>query len=208
MENPEVIPYFEQATPVNELENARIGPRPARRSQNCSLDDLRAIPWVFGWMQSRHAVPAWFGVGRALERFATRSSQAQLLQEMMQAFPLFASLIRSVEIALAKADFSIACLYADLVPDTALRDRVFEMLHEEFDRTRRQILAVTGQQDLLANNPGLSRSVRLRNPYVDPLSLVQVDLLRRKRSGVSDANLDYAIGATMNGIAAGLHNTG
>jgi phosphoenolpyruvate carboxylase len=208
-ENPEVIPYFEQATPVNELETARIGSRPARRSQNRKLDDLRAIPWVFGWMQSRHAVPAWFGVGRALERFATRSSeQAQLLQEMMQAFPLFASLIRSVEIAMAKADFSIACLYADLVPDTALRDRVFEMLREEFDRTRRQILAVTGQQDLLANNPVLSRSVRLRNPYVDPLSLVQVDLLRRKRSGVSDANLDYVIGATMNGIAAGLHNTG
>ncbi len=208
-ENPEVITYFEQATPVNELENARIGSRPARRTESRSLEDLRAIPWVFGWMQSRHAVPAWFGVGHALERFATRGShQAQLLREMMLGFPLFASLIRSVEIAMAKADFSIARLYADLVEDTVIGDRVFEMLRDEFDRTRRMILTATKQKDLLENNPVLARSVRLRNPYVDPMSLVQVDLLRRKRAGAADPALDYAIGATMNGIAAGLHNTG
>ncbi len=208
-ENPDVITYFEQATPVNELENARIGSRPARRTQSRSLEDLRAIPWVFGWMQSRHAVPAWFGVGHALERFAKRSApQAQLLKDMMQGFPLFASLIRSVEIAMAKADFAIARLYADLVADAAVRDRVFEMLQEEFERTRRVILSVTGQKDLLENNPVLSRSIRLRNPYVDPMSLVQVDLLRRKRAGAADPTLDYAISATMNGIAAGLHNTG
>ncbi len=208
-EDPEVITYFEQATPVNELENARIGSRPARRARSRSLEDLRAIPWVFGWMQSRHAVPAWFGVGHALERFAKHGpQQSQLLREMMQGFPLFASLIRSVEIAMAKADFSIARLYADLVADTSLRDRVFDRLQEEFDRTRRAILSATNQKDLLENNPVLARSVRLRNPYVDPMSLVQVDLLRRKRSGTADPALDYAIGATMNGIAAGLHNTG
>ena len=132
----------------------------------------------------------------------------QLLREMMSGFPFFASLIRSVEIAMAKADFAIARLYADLVADSAMRDRVFGMLRDEFERTRRVILGVTGQQELLEKNPVLSRSVRLRNPYVDPLSLVQVDLLRRKRAGISDPSLDYAIGATMNGIAAGLHNTG
>jgi phosphoenolpyruvate carboxylase len=220
-EDPGVLEYFEQATPVNELEHARIGSRPARRAANLDLgldlrldlNDLRAIPWVFGWMQSRHAVPAWFGVGHALELFATRSpSHLHLLREMMRDFPIFASLVRSVEIGMAKADFAIARLYADLVTDGALRDRVFAMLRQEFERTRRCILTVTGQQELLENNPVLFRSVRLRNPYVDPLSLIQVDLLRRKRTIAVNSNfdpsLDYAIGATMNGIAAGLHNTG
>ena len=220
-ENSEVLEYFEQATPVNELEHARIGSRPARRaakgSAGLDLEDLRAIPWVFGWMQSRHAVPAWFGVGYAIDRFAERSGgHVELLREMMSGFPLFASLIRSVEIAMAKADFAIARLYADLVTEAPLRERVFEMLRQEFERTRRVILAVTGQQELLGANPVLLRSVRLRNPYVDPLSLIQVDLLRRKRAGTADRSLDlsldqsidYAIGATMNGIAAGLHNTG
>ena len=207
-ENPEVLEYFEQATPVNELEHARIGSRPARRSKNRSLDDLRAIPWVFGWMQSRHAVPAWFGVGHALERFTKRAANAELLREMMRGFPLFGTLIRSVELAMAKADFGIAHHYAELVSNAALRDRVFEMLRQEFKRTQRLILDVKGQRELLENNPVLSRSVRLRNPYVDPLSLIQVDLLRRKRSGAAGPSLDYAIGATMNGIAAGLHNTG
>ncbi len=216
-ENSELLEYFEQATPVNELEHARIGSRPARRAANrnlsLDLEDLRAIPWVFGWMQSRHAVPAWFGVGHALESFAQRgSSHLQLLRGMMRGFPLFASLISSVEIAMAKADFAIARLYSDLVTDAGLRDRVFGMLCQEFERTRRFILTVTGQQELLENNPVLFRSVRLRNPYVDPLSLIQVDLLRRKRAVAADSkvepSLDYAIGATMNGIAAGLHNTG
>ena len=217
-ENHELIEYFEQATPVNELEHARIGSRPARRSASRNLDDLRAIPWVFGWMQSRHAVPAWFGVGHALEKFAKRSSEnAALLREMMQRFPLFITLIRNVEIAMAKADFAIARLYADLVPDAALRERVFGMLHQEFERTRRNLLAVKGQRELLEKNPVLARSIRLRNPYVDPLSLIQVDLLCRKRAAAKskvasvdsvDSSLDYAIGAAMNGIAAGLHNTG
>jgi len=215
-ESPEVLEYFEQATPVNELEYARIGSRPARRAatrslDDLNLDDLRAIPWVFGWMQSRHAVPAWFGVGYALDRFAARApANADLLRGMMRGFPLFASLISSVEIAMAKADFGIARRYADLVSDAVLRDRVFEMLRQEFERTARVILAITGQRALLEKNTVLSRSIRLRNPYVDPLSLIQVDLLRRKRAAdsVVDPALDYALGATMNGIAAGLHNTG
>ena len=208
-ENPDVLRYFEQATPVNELELARIGSRPARRSSSRKLEDLRAIPWVFGWMQSRHAVPAWFGVGYALEQFAAQgTNQEQQLKDMAAGYPLFSDLVRNVEIAMAKADFSIAHLYASLVEDAALRESVYQMLAEEFHRARRMILLITGQQEFLERNPVLSRSIRLRNPYVDPMSLIQVELLRRKRSGEQSAELDYAIGATMNGIAAGLHNTG
>jgi len=208
-ENADVIEYFEQATPVNELEHARIGSRPPRRQQGRRLEDLRAIPWVFGWMQSRHAVPAWFGVGHALEQFVAQdSTHHALLGEMMRSFPLFSDLIRNVELAMSKADLTIARLYAELVTDEDLRERVWRMLVEEFERTRRMIMSITGQSGLLEGNPVLTRSIRLRNPYVDPMSLVQVELLRRKRAGTGAAGVDYALGATINGIAAGLHNTG
>ncbi len=208
-ESSEVIEYFEQATPVNELEHARIGSRPPRRAQGRRLEDLRAIPWVFGWMQSRHAVPAWFGVGHALERFALQdSANESLLCEMMRSFPLFSDLIRNVELAMSKADLTIARLYAELVPNVDLRERIWRMLVEEFERTRRIVLSVTDQGELLNGNPVLARSIRLRNPYVDPMSLVQVELLRRKRAGGGADGVDYALGATINGIAAGLHNTG
>ncbi len=209
-DNPDVLTYFEQATPVNELEHVQMGSRPARRKQSSrSLDDLRAIPWVFGWMQSRHAAPAWFGVGHALENFASQSLESRnLLAAMMKGLPVFSGMIRNVELAMAKADFAIARLYADLVPDAALRDRVFQMLHEEFVRTQNAIKSLTGQEELLAGNPVIARSIRLRNPYVDPMSLIQVELLRRKRGGEDSEMLRYALGATINGIAAGLHNTG
>ena len=208
-ENSEVIEYFEQATPVNELEHARIGSRPPRRAQGRRLEDLRAIPGVFGWMQSRHAVPAWFGVGHALEHFVLQDAVNQsLLCEMMRRFPLFSDLVRNVELAMSKADLTIARLYAELVPDAGLRERVWGMLVDEFERTRRMVLSVTEQGELLKGNPVLARSIRLRNPYVDPMSLVQVELLRRKRAGGNTDGVDYALGATINGIAAGLHNTG
>ena len=208
-ESDEVVEYFEQATPVNELENARIGSRPARRSESRKLADLRAIPWVFGWMQSRHALPAWFGVGYALERFmADKPANQDLLREMMSAFPLFSDLLRNIELAMAKADLTIARLYANLVENAAVRERIWGIIVEEFQRTRRMILAVAGQSELLEHNPVLARSIRLRNPYVDPMSLIQVDLLRRKRAGENTRALNYALGATINGIAAGLHNTG
>jgi phosphoenolpyruvate carboxylase len=208
-EKADVIEYFEQATPVNELEHSRIGSRPPRRQEGRRLEDLRAIPWVFGWMQSRHAVPAWFGVGHALEQFVAQDSTHQsLLGEMMRSFPLFSDLIRNVELAMSKADLTIARLYAELVTDASLRERVWRMLVEEFERTRRMILSITAQKGLLEGNPVLTRSIRLRNPYVDPMSLVQVELLRRKRAGTGADGVDYALGATINGIAAGLHNTG
>jgi len=207
-EDPELMQYFEAATPVNELEYARAGSRPARRSASRSLNDLRAIPWVFGWMQSRHAVPAWFGIGRGFESFGRTPVKAALLREMLSDFPIFLDMVRNVELAMAKADFSIARLYSTLVPDAGVRDRVYGLLAEEFERTRREILTLKNQGELLERNPVLLRSIRLRNPYVDPLSLIQVELLRRKRSGEDDEELNYALGSTMNGIAAGLHNTG
>jgi len=208
-ENEEVLTYFEEATPVRELEHMRIGSRPTRRGAQRGLGDLRAIPWVFGWMQSRHVVPAWFGVGFALQRFCEeRSSNAELLEKLMTQFPFFTELIANVEMGLAKADLSIARLYAGLVSDASLRERVFGMLFEEFERTKAVVLRLTGQTTLLEKNPVLARSIRLRNPYVDPLSLIQVELLRRKRRGDDNDNLNYALAATINGIAAGLRNTG
>ncbi len=208
-ENPDIIEYLEMATPVNQLEYARIGSRPARRSASHRLEDLRAIPWVFGWMQSRQAVPAWFGIGHALECFAReKPKNLGLLKEMMREFPLFLDVIRNVELAMAKADLTIARLYASLVAEEKLRERVWKMLTQEFERTRQMILNVTGQTQLLENNAVLARSIRLRNPYVDPMSLIQVDLLSRKRRGEDTEALNYALGATINGIAAGLHNTG
>jgi len=208
-ENEPVLTYFEEATPVRELEHVRIGSRPTRRGAQRGLGDLRAIPWVFGWMQSRHVVPAWFGVGFAVERFAEKSSDnAELLEKLVTQFPLFTDLIANVEIGLAKADISIARLYAGLVSDAMLRDRVFSMLFEEFERTKQVVLRLTGQTTLLEKNPVLARSIRLRNPYVDPLSLIQVELLRRKRRGEDNNDLNYALAATINGIAAGLRNTG
>ncbi|HXG66125.1 MAG TPA: phosphoenolpyruvate carboxylase, partial [Blastocatellia bacterium] len=208
-DNPDIVPYFEEATPVEELEHAKIGSRPARRSASRTLSDLRAIPWVFGWMQSRHVLPAWFGVGHALERFAAENANGEaILQTMMRDFPLFTDLVRNVEIGMAKADLGIARLYAELVADASLRERVFAMIVEEFRRTRQWILRVSNQSRLLEKNQVLARSIRLRNPYVDPMSLIQVELLRRKRNGEESEELNYALAATINGIAAGLRNTG
>jgi phosphoenolpyruvate carboxylase len=208
-ESAEVLEYFEQATPVNELDAARIGSRPSRRAKGGRLEDLRAIPWVFGWMQSRYAVPAWFGVGRALEQFMKKGSAHQkLLRQMMHGFLLFSGLIGNVELGMAKADLDIARVYSGLVKNAALRKRVFAMLEDEFLRSRRMLLLVANQRDLLGRNPVLARSIRLRNPYVDPMSLIQVELLRRKQSGKEGVALEYPLGATVNGIAAGLHNTG
>jgi phosphoenolpyruvate carboxylase len=209
VENPDILTYFEEATPVEELEHARLGSRPARRSQARGLGDLRAIPWVFGWMQSRHVLPGWFGIGHALERFMGGDDEKErLLQTMFEEFAFFSDLIENVEIGMAKADLTIAQHYAALVGDDRVRVRVYEMIREEFERTRRMILGLTGQLELLSTNLVLARSIRLRNPYVDPMSLIQIALLRRKQGGEESDALNYALAATINGIAAGLRNTG
>ncbi len=229
-EDPETFTYFEQATPVAELEHARIGSRPAKRTdassaRKRSMEDLRAIPWVFGWMQSRHVVPAYFGVGHALQHFVQNNGDSAVdqstreaanlaqLQSMARNFPLFLDIVRNVEMGLAKADFSVARLYADLVEDKALRDRVYATLLNEFELTRGMVLAILGQSTLLQTNGVLDHSIRLRNPYVDPMSLIQVELLRRKRAVTASGapvspELERAITATINGISAGLRNTG
>jgi len=208
-ENADVLEYFEEATPIQELDAARIGSRPSRRTSGRRLEDLRAIPWVFGWMQSRHAVPAWYGVGQGLQSFAGKGrGHERLLREMLKDFTLFSDLVRNVELGMAKADLHIARVYSGLVKNTGLRTRVFAMLEEEFLRSRQVILRISGQRELLARNRVLARSIHLRNPYVDPMSLIQVELLRRKQLGEDLEELEYPLGATINGIAAGLHNTG
>ncbi len=204
-----VVRYFEQSTPVGELENAKIGSRPARRNASTRLSDLRAIPWVFGWTQSRLLVPAWFGVGYAVEQFlGNDAAKLKLLQTMAREFPLFIDLLRNVEMALGKADLATARLYSSLVEDRKLRERVYDMFDAEFHRSVRAILAITRQKELLETNPVLARSIRLRNPYVDPMHLIQVDMLRRKRAGEDTPEVNRAIAATISGIAAGLRNTG
>jgi phosphoenolpyruvate carboxylase len=208
LDNPDVIAYFEQSTPVSELEHAMIGSRPSRRKASTHISDLRAIPWVFGWTQSRLLVPAWFGVGFALGRYLEGSGSLELLQTMAREFPLFIDLIRNVEMALGKVDLATARQYSTLVQDSELRGRVYDMIEAEFHRTVRAVLAVTQQKELLEKNQVLARSIKLRNPYVDPMHLIQVDMLQRKRAGEDTADVNRAIAATISGISAGLRNTG
>ena len=204
-----MLTYFEQSTPVGELENAKIGSRPSRRKASPKLADLRAIPWVFGWTQSRLLVPAWFGVGFALEQYLrSRPGALELLQTMAREFPLFIDLLRNVEMALGKVDLATARLYSSLVEDAELRERIYDMFEAEFHRTVRAVLAVTRQKELLETNQVLAHSIKLRNPYVDPMHLIQVDMLRRKRAGEDTPEVNRAIAATISGISAGLRNTG
>ena len=208
LEDPGVLTYFEQSTPVGELENAKIGSRPSRRKASPSLADLRAIPWVFGWTQSRLLIPAWFGVGFAFEEYLTQAGSLELLQTMAREFPLFIDLLRNVELALGKVDLATARIYSSLVEDAGLRERIYDLFDGEFHRTVRALLAILQQSELLERNHVLANSIRLRNPYVDPMHLIQVDMLRRKRAGEDTPEVNRAIAATISGISAGLRNTG
>jgi phosphoenolpyruvate carboxylase len=213
LDDPDVLTYFEQSTPVGELENAKIGSRPSRRKASPSLSDLRAIPWVFGWTQSRLLVPAWFGVGFALEEYLAQPGDPSgpklaLLQIMAREFPLFIDLLRNVEMALGKVDLATARLYSSLVEDASIRERIYDLFEAEYHRTVRALLAVLRQTELLEKNQVLAHSIRLRNPYVDPMHLIQVDMLRRKRQGEDTPEVNRAIAATISGISAGLRNTG
>ena len=208
LDDPGVVTYFEQSTPVAELEHAKIGSRPSRRKASASLSDLRAIPWVFGWTQSRLLIPAWFGVGHALGAFIERPGALDLLREMAAELPLFVDLLHNVELALGKVDLSTARLYSALVEDAELRERIYIMFEAEFHCTVAALLQVTQQSEILKNNQVLGRSIKLRNPYVDPMHLIQVDMLRRKRGGEDTPAVNRAIAATISGISAGLRNTG
>jgi phosphoenolpyruvate carboxylase len=203
----ELVHFFEQATPLAEISQLQIGSRPTRRRETRRIEDLRAIPWVFAWTQSRFLRPGWYGVGSGLERGREVFGE-ELLQAMDQEWPFFAATIANAEMALAKSDLGIAERYASLVDDAILRNRIWERIQVEHARSTREILRLTGQRRLLAREPVLRRSIDRRNPYVDPISFVQVELLRRLRSGYSQDSTLRAILRTVNGIAGGLKSTG
>jgi phosphoenolpyruvate carboxylase len=204
------LEYWQQATPIDELSNLPISSRPARR-RGGGFDGLRAIPWVFSWMQCRAIIPSWYGVGYALEVFAEQGDE-RLLREMYEGWRFFRTLIANVELDLAKADMGIAALYAELVADERLRKHIFNRIQEEHARACRWICRLTDQPELLAKSPVMQRSIARRNPYVDPLNFIQVELLRELRrlpeSDPQRAAVLEAVLATINGIAAGMKTTG
>ena len=212
-ETPELLTYWSQATPMDEISQMRIGSRPSRRVGAATFDSLRAIPWGFSWMQCRHVLPGWFGVGEALAATGEAPAGLALLQEMYRDWPFFRNLLDNSQVSMAQADMGIARLYADLVEDGRVRDLIFGRVTAAFDQTRAAILQTTGQRELLDNDPVLQRAVRRRNPYIDPLNFIQVSLLRRLRA-LPDAesttadSLRDTIFLTINGIASGLKNTG
>jgi phosphoenolpyruvate carboxylase len=208
---PGFIRYFREATPINEIGDLNLGSRPAKRTQSDRIEDLRAIPWVFSWGQSRHSLPGFFGFGTAVEMYLgkDRRRRLSLLRTMYRRWPFFRTLVDKLDMVLAKTDMGIASRYARLVTDEQLRQTIFTRIEQEHARTRKAFFALTGNRTLLANNPSLARSLRNRIPYIDPLNHLQVDLLRRLRArGGQDSELRRAIHMTINGIAAGLRNSG
>ncbi len=210
-ETPGFLDYWYAATPINELARLPIGSRPAKRSKG-GFESIRAIPWMFSWMQSRAIIPSWYGVGTALESFTGREGGLATLQQMYREWSFFNALIENVELDIAKADMPIAALYASLVPDEKIREAIFSTMKAEHARAREQISAIMGQQELLDHTPVMRLSIERRNPYVDPLNYIQVALLRRLRAleaGTEDSEalLDSVL-ASVNGIAAGMKTTG
>ncbi|MCA9878936.1 MAG: phosphoenolpyruvate carboxylase [Thermomicrobiales bacterium] len=205
--DPDFVRFFEEATPIAEIARLQIGSRPARRQQTHRIEDLRAIPWVFSWTQSRFLLPGWYGVGAGL---ATAREQfgLEILRAMARDWPFFAATIGNAEMALAKSDLDIAARYAALVPDAALRERIWQRIAQEHALAVAEILALTDQDRLLERDPVLRRSIDRRNPYVDPISFVQVELLRRARESAASDDTMRTILRTVNGIAGGLKNTG
>jgi phosphoenolpyruvate carboxylase len=208
-DTPGFIEFWGCATPLDEIKRLQIGSRPASRSSSSAVDKIRAIPWVFSWMQSRFNLPGWYSLGTGLESFPDRP----LLQEMYAGWPFFKSLLDNTEMSLIKADMDIAALYVDLVPDRALGSALFGRIRQEYERTRTAVLAVSGHRSLMELEPVTQNAVQLRNPYVDPLNYIQVEVLRRLRAlkdpeGPEAETLRDVMALTINGIAAGLKNTG
>ncbi|MDW8292184.1 MAG: phosphoenolpyruvate carboxylase [Anaerolineae bacterium] len=218
-ETPGFLTFWEQATPIAEISALNVGSRPAFRRQTRSVHDLRAIPWVFSWMQSRFVLPGWYGLGSGLCSLLDQGEAAlELLRAMYRGWPFFQTMIDNAQQSLAKADLGIAARYAELVEDEALRTRIFAQIEAEFHRTCTAIVRITNQQRILDNEPVLQRSIQLRNPYVDPLNYIQVEMLRRLRALQRDPSFDErspavralrrVIELTINGVSAGLRNTG
>ena len=210
-ETPGFMDYFRQATPIDLIEGLRLGSRPSRRSRAGDLSELRAIPWVFAWTQSRHFIPAWYGLGYALELFAGGHPPSgwQLLKEMYREWPFFALLIDNAEVSLAKTDLYIARRYDALCRDAALREAIFHRIEEEYQRSVRAVLAITESSRLLERQPVLEESIRLRNPYVDPLNFLQIRFLDEwRRAPAQRPELLHLLQLTVGGIAFGMKSTG
>lgn len=208
-DTPGFVDYFTASTPVSEIGALNIGSRPASRKQTASISDLRAIPWVLAWSQSRVMLPGWYGTGTAFEGFiASGDGRLEVLQNLYRRWPFFRTVLSNMAQVLAKSDMGLAARYSELVADDALRRRVFDQLLAEHERTIRMYKLVTGQDDLLADNPALARSVFNRFPYLEPLNHLQVELLRRYRSGDSDELVQRGILLTMSGLATALRNSG
>ncbi len=208
-ENPNFIDFWQSATPLDEIKRLQIGSRPASRVTSSAVEQIRAIPWVFSWMQSRFNLPGWYSLGSGLESFSDRP----LLREMYAGWPFFKSLLDNTEMSLLKADIDIAALYVELVPNQPMGKKIFSDIRNEYERTRTNVLSISGHTSLLESEPVTQNAVKLRNPYIDPLNYIQVEILRRLRSlpnpeEPAAADLREVMALTINGIAAGLKNTG
>jgi phosphoenolpyruvate carboxylase len=212
-DTPGFVEYFKASTPVSEIGSLNIGSRPTSRKPTESISDLRAIPWVLAWTQSRVMLPGWYGTGSAFEQWisagpAGEADRVAKLHDLYQRWPFFASVLSNMAQVLAKSDLGLAARYAELVADESLRRRVFDKIVDEHQRTIAMHKLITGQDDLLADNPALARSVFNRFPYLEPLNHLQVELLRRYRSGDDDELVQRGILLTMNGVASALRNSG
>jgi phosphoenolpyruvate carboxylase len=213
-ETPGFNDYFFGATPIREIAELNIGSRPASRKANQKIEDLRAIPWGFSWGQCRLTLPGWFGFGSAVEKFLDRPTDKErqtalaLLQKMVKQWPFFKTLLSNMDMVLAKSDLALASRYSELVSDAKLRKKVFMAIEAEWHKTADVMTLLTGEKHRLANNPALARSIRHRFPYIDPLHHLQVELIRRYREGKADERVQRGIHISINGIAAGLRNTG
>ncbi len=209
-ETPDFLSYFEQATCIGEIAELKIGSRPARRSAARSIEDLRAIPWVFSWMQSRHTLPGWYGLGSAVTEFLSKNPDGLvMLRDMYTRWPFWRTLIDNAQMILAKADLVIARLYADLVADQEVASKIYGRIAEEYRSASDAVCQITGQSALLERSPVLGTSIERRNPYVDPLSFIQLVLLGRLRTGEGPRDeLITAVLESINGVASGLKNTG
>ncbi|QNG37555.1 phosphoenolpyruvate carboxylase [Geodermatophilaceae bacterium NBWT11] len=208
-DTPGFVEWFRAATPVRELAELNIGSRPPSRKAGDKISDLRAIPWVFSWSQARIMLPGWFGTGTALESWVDGDpARLARLQELHGRWPFFRTVLSNMGMVLAKTDLELAARYASLVPDEELRHRVFDVITAEHERTVRMLLAITGDDHLLADNPSLARSIRNRFPYLEPLHHLQVEMLRRRRSGNDDELVKRCIQLAINGVATALRNSG
>jgi phosphoenolpyruvate carboxylase len=215
-ETPGFTDYFFAATPIREIAELNIGSRPASRKATRAIEDLRAIPWSFSWGQCRMALPGWCGFGSAIEAFLgsgpERKTRLELLQRMHRQWPFFRTLLSNLDMVLAKSDLRIAMRYVELVEDPKLARRIFQAIRAEWERAHEALTLITGEADRLASNPALARSIAHRFPYLDPLNHLQVELLRRYRAQRADGaeleRLQRGIHISINGVAAGLRNTG